>query len=251
MEPAMFKRFCLFALSAVVMALLLPKAHAAELAVMPVAVQLDRMKNRATVMVQNNGSEPVTVQADALAWQREGGQDQHQPSDALIVNPPIFTIEPGRSQVVRLGLRSTDTHEQERTFRLVLREVPTAPRPDVLATSAGVRVLVALRIPVYVAPQRVSRSERWELTPGEGGQVMARVTNTGNVHLRLKHLSLADGSAQPLAEQMIGAVLLAGESRSWPLRVQRTAGAGEALTLSVSDEGRPGPQHVAVHWPQR
>jgi fimbrial chaperone protein len=245
----MIKRFCLLALSALMLALLLPRARAADLAVMPVAVQLDRLKSRATVMVQNNGREPVTVQADVLAWQREGGQDRHAGTDALIVNPPVFTIEPGRSQVVRLGLREAQSHDHERTYRLVLREVPTPPAPGEISFSAGVRVLVALRIPVYVAPVAVQRSERWELLPGEDGSVTARVTNTGNVHLRLTSLRLSDGREQPLAEQMLGAVLLAGESRSWPLQLNMAAAGGAPLTLSV--QGAQGPQHVAVHLPQR
>jgi fimbrial chaperone protein len=201
---------------------LTPAAHAAELAVMPVAVQLDRLKSRATVMVQNNGSQPVTVQADALAWQRDGGQDRHAGTDALLVNPPVFTIEPGRSQVVRLGLRdpaAVAAHDPERTYRLVLREVPTPPPPGSLNFSAGVRVLVALRIPVYVSPLQVQRSERWELLAGDGGAPTARVTNTGNVHIRLASLRLADGSEQALAEPLRGTVLLAGETRSWPQHV--------------------------------
>jgi fimbrial chaperone protein len=201
---------------------LMPAAQAAELAVMPVAVQLDRLKSRATVMVQNNGSQPVTVQADALAWQRDGGQDRHAGTDALLVNPPVFTIEPGRSQVVRLGLRdpaAVAAQDPERTYRLVLREVPTPRAPGSLDFSAGVRVLVALRIPVYVAPPQVQRSERWELLPGDGSAPTARVTNTGNVHIRLASIRLADGSEQALAEPLRGMVLLAGETRSWPQHV--------------------------------
>lgn len=41
--------------------------RAADVTLMPVAVKLDRANDRATVQVQNNGQEPVLMQAEAIA----------------------------------------------------------------------------------------------------------------------------------------------------------------------------------------
>lgn len=220
-------------------------AAAGELSVLPVAVQMTALKSRASVTVLNHGRETVTVQADALSWQREGDVDRHAPAGEMLVNPPVFALAPGQQQVVRLGLRDgTPPAEHERTYRLVLRELPVPAPSD--GVSAGVRVLVALRLPVYVAPAQPQRGERWELVQDADGRLHARVTNTGNVHLRLARMRL-DAAGLRLDERDLGAVLLAGETRSWPLAT--TPAAGQTLTLTV--QAGHGHSQVALRVPAR
>lgn len=224
-------------------------AMAADVGVMPVAVQLSRDQDRATVQVQNHGTEPVTLQADAVSWTRlPGALDDDAPTDALIVNPPVFTVQPGRTQVLRVGLRKSAEAEKEATFRMVLREVPNAASAQAAAVSGSVRVLMALRVPVYVAPREVKRDQRWEVKHDAHGRLTAQVSNTGNVHLKVGGLKLRDGSAIPLAEQDAAAVLFPGESRSFVLAT-RTAVPRDPMTLEVvTDRGL---QHVPVQLAAR
>ncbi len=242
-------------LAFVLAVVLAPAAQAADLAVMPVAVQMTALKSRSSVTVQNNGREPVVVQADVVGWQRQDGVDRHGPAQEMLVNPPVFTLPPGQSQIVRLGLRDgTPAQADERTYRLVLRELPAAA-PNI---SAGVQVLMAIRLPIYVAPAAPRRGEQWTLARNAEGRLEATLTNTGNVHLRVAGLTL-DAGGQVLARQEVGAVLLAGETRRWILdeapgaAVAATAAASAAgetpLTLSV--RGEQGAQHVALRVPPR
>ncbi len=221
------------------------QALATELGVSPVTLQFDRLRNRGTVQVLNLGAEPVTVQADAVAWRREAGRDIDEPTQDLLLNPPIFTIPPGQSQVVRVGLRRPVDEERETLYRLVLRELPPAPGtgPQV---SAQVRVLMALRLPVYVAPASIRRDARWTALHTADGQVVAEIHNQGNVHLRLAHLRLLGAdTAAPLAERHGGAVLLPGEKLRVVLDVPNAA---TPRTLEVQHD--QGTQHVAVSPPR-
>jgi fimbrial chaperone protein len=220
-------------------------AAGADLGIMPVSVQLDRQHSRSTVQVVNRGSEPVILQAGAIAWTREGGLDVDAPTGELIVNPPLFTLQPGQTQVVRLGLRRATDAQQETSYRLVLQEVPAAVAPDALGVSGTVRVLVALRVPVYVAPNTVVRDERWKARTDSEGNLIAEVRNAGNVHLKVGSLRLREGDASqaPMAEQAVGTVLFPGEMRSFRLRPRQTL-AGTPLTLEVMTDR--GPQHVAL-----
>lgn len=194
--------------------------RAADVTLMPVAVKLDRANDRATVQVQNNGQEPVLMQAEAIAWTRAGGLDLDGPTNDLIVNPPVFTVQPGQTQVLRLGLRRSQALEQEATYRIVLREVPM-PRPsDVLNVAGSVRVLVALRVPVYVAPDQVKRGEQWKVSRADNGDLLAQVSNTGNVHLKVAELRLATDGGQAVAlhaQKGSSAVIFPGEQRSFRL----------------------------------
>lgn len=210
--------------------------RAADVTLMPVAVKLDRANDRATVQVQNNGQEPVLMQAEAIAWTRVAGLDVDGPTSDLIVNPPVFTVQPGQTQVLRLGLRRTQQLEQEATYRIVLREVPM-PRPsDALNVAGSVRVLVALRVPVYVAPAQVRRSEQWQVSRGAGGEVLAQVANTGNVHLKVAELRLHGDAGQPLAslaQKGSHAVIFPGEQRTF-----RLPAAAQATQVQVqTDQG--------------
>lgn len=194
--------------------------RAADVTLTPVNVRLDRLNDRATVQVQNNGQEPVLMQAEAIAWSRVGGIDIDGATTDLIVNPPVFTVQPGQTQVLRLGVRRQQELAQEGTYRIVLREVPM-PRPsDALNVAGSVRVLVALRVPVYVAPTQVRRAEQWKLSRTASGELLAQVANTGNVHLKVGELRLQGDDGLPLAlvnQKGSHSVIFPGEQRTFRL----------------------------------
>ena len=224
-------------------ALLVPGvARAADVSIMPVNVQLSRGTDRATVQVQNNGNEAVTMQAEGILWTRQNGQDVDGPTSDLLVNPPIFTLQPGQVQVLRVGLRRPPDLQQEATYRMVLREVPV-PRPggDTQVTGA-VRVLVALRVPVYVAPNQVRRESSWSVQRAAGGETVATVTNAGNVHVKVSELRVtaANGEVKSIAVPGAQSVVFPGEQRSY--RIQTPSGPPASLQVMTNE----GLQQVAT-----
>ncbi|UXH77698.1 fimbrial biogenesis chaperone [Roseateles amylovorans] len=217
-------------------------ARAADVSIMPVNVRLDRLNDRATVQVQNNGTESVTMQAEGIAWTRQNGQDVDAPTNELLVNPPIFTLQPGQVQVLRVGLRRRPDLENEATYRMVLREVPVPRANDGTRVTGAVRVLVALRVPVYVAPNTVRRAEAWQVQRAANGETVATVTNSGNVHLKVAELRLAGngGDTKVLAVQGAQSVIFPGEQRTF--RLQTPASPPSSLQV-LTDQGL---QHVAL-----
>lgn len=212
--------------------------RASDVSLMPVNVQLDRNNDRATVQVMNNGSEPVIMQAEAIAWNRVGGVDHDGPTSDIIVNPPVFTIKPGQTQIVRVGLRRNQELAQEGTYRMVLREVPGLNLANVGNVNGSVRVLVAMRVPIYVAPSNVQRSQRWQLGQDGKGNMVATVSNTGNVHLKLGELRTQgpNGESLVLASQSgPAAVIFPGEERSFPLKL--AASAAPPKLQALTDQG--------------
>jgi fimbrial chaperone protein len=240
----MIKRLFQALLLLALLPLALVPARAADIGLMPVNVRLDRLNDRATVQVTNNGAEPVVMQADAIAWSRVDGKDIDGPTSDIIVNPPIFTLQPGQTQVLRVGLRRNQELQQEATYRMVLREIPMPRLSDIGQVAGQVRVLVALRVPVYVAPAKVQRAERWSLRREPGGELVASVANTGNVHLKVSELRLqGEGTqGQVLALQGPGAVIFPGEQRSFRLRAG--SGAPPSRLEVVTDRGL---QQVALN----
>ena len=227
--------------------------RAADVTLMPVNVHLDRNNDRTTVQVVNNGSEPVIMQAEAIAWSRVDGKDIDGPTTDIIVNPPVFTVKPGQTQVVRVGLRRSQDLQQEATYRMVLREVPGLHLGDVGSVNGSVRVLVSLRVPIYVAPMKIVRDQQWKLQSAADGDVIAKVSNAGNVHMKIADLRLQGEGSEGLVIEQKGpqAVIFPGEERSYRLKraVAATGDAGGAATLQATRlqiRTDQGVEHVAL-----
>jgi fimbrial chaperone protein len=197
-----------------------PPARAADIGVSPVTINLDRANSRATVNVVNNGLGAVVMQAEVVEWKRlPGPLDDDAATTDMIVNPAVFSLEPGQSQVVRVGLRKAAQADREGTYRVVLREVPTPPQPGETRVSGQVRVLMALRLPVYVAPVNVVRDPRMHAVEQADGSIVASIRNEGNVHIRVGRLRVRPGNADPAApassEQAVADVVFPGEMRQF------------------------------------
>ncbi len=100
------------------------EAAAASFVVNPVRVNLGADQRVVSLTVRNNGSAAVRVQAQPMRWLVQGEADQYETTDQLLVSPPLFALEPGATQIVRVGLRIPHIGALEQSYRLYLSEVP-------------------------------------------------------------------------------------------------------------------------------
>jgi fimbrial chaperone protein len=219
-------------------------AQAGSLSVMPVVVALSDHKVREAITVTNQGDERVTTHVDVVSWTQSDGKDVFAPTTDVLLNPGVFTLEPGQVQVLRLGWRGKVPLDTERTYRILLREVPPVAPLQTKPTSspaealpARVRVLLELRIPIYVAPQKVVHRPDWQARRLDGHTIEVRFRNQGNVRTVVHDLQLASGSGEPLGDPLdVHAAVLAGQERLWTLPLPK-AGAAD-LTVDVrADQG--------------
>lgn len=221
-----------------------PLVHAADVGLVPMAAYLNSGASHTMVQVVNQGADEVMLQAEAIVWRRDGGVDKDGPlAGDLVASPAVFTLAPGRTQIVRLSLRRSVEADRETAYRLVLRELPaTGASPSPRANSQAPAALT-LRVPVYVAPAAVRREQRWQARIDGDGQLVAQVVNTGNVHYKVGALRVL-GDTEPATVVAHGsqAVLFPGEARSFRLRAP-TLAANKPLSLEVRTEF--GMQHVA------
>lgn len=179
----------------------------------PLRVDFGGTTRTAALTVRNDDTVPVVVQADALAWSQESGQDDLAPSRDLLVSPVVFTLAPGGSQLVRVALRREVDASRELAYRLTLQEVPQAASPGF----TGLQVALRLSVPVFVAPRSPAEPQlAWSATRSATGAVTVTVRNQGAAHARLQGFALktADGGAT-LVEQPALAYVLPGASRRW------------------------------------
>lgn len=216
------------------------EAQAGSLTVMPITVQLSApSKVREALYVTNNGNELMRVQVDAVAWAQSNGQDAFVPTPDLMINPGMFEVQPGQTQVLRMGWRGTPS-SREQTYRIILRELPvaamvstpSAAAPTIAAPGMAIKVLLEMRLPVYLAPAKAEGEPAWSARRLGLDSVEVRLDNQANVHTVIDELRVqGEGTDKALATQGVHAAVLAGQQRRWVLPLASNATGPLALVV--------------------
>lgn len=198
-------------------ALLVPRPVAAAGAwrVIPILLEFDQKTRSGVITLYNEGENKVTLQIKSSAWSQDGaGKDQYQDDAELIFFPRLLTIEPGKSQVLRVGMQ-IPAISVEKTYRLFIEEIPEPRKAD-----QGATIAIALRfgVPIYAAPLKSEPGGEFVTAVLEKGKVSTVIKNTGNVHFRIQTVQLVGKDAtggEVLRQKIDGWYLLSGVSRPY------------------------------------
>ena len=189
-------------------------ANASGLQVAPVGVSLTPEAPAGSLTLSNVGESKLHAQVRVYAWRQDRDGDTLEPSEDLMVSPPMIALEPGAQQLVRVirngPAPAPGTGEQ--SFRIVIDELPIGER-----SGRGLDFVLRYSLPVFV--ENDSRGDRpalaWDLFEKDGA-VALQVTNEGGKHAQIADVAVraADGSRIVLAEGLLG-YALPGASRTW------------------------------------
>ena len=184
-------------------------AAAGTLEVNPVLLEINANRRTATVTLRNQEAVPVTIRAYPLGWRQAGGGEEYAETTAVIVSPPVFTIAPGATQLVRVGLRSSAGARQ--AYRLILEEVPDANPGN------GIRVALRLNLPLYaMIPSGQASAVRWSAWQ-ESGSWVVEAANSGPGYVRLSHDVAQEATGIRAGNDVNFGTLLPGATRRWRL----------------------------------
>lgn len=208
---------------------------AGPLQIAPVRVDLDADTPLQTLRLRNTGDYPVVIEQEAMAWSQVNGEDTFAPTEDIIICPPVFELEPGAEQILRVGVLGTPSQsEQERSYRLFVREV----LPEVEESKDQLRLAVELSLPVFIAPAKSSGQPPLRWTLGPDGELQVR--NDGAVHVRISAITLRDEQGQTIYDSRVLKYALSGAAISWSLAGEGNGdGLDKAVSLTaVTDQGR-------------
>jgi fimbrial chaperone protein len=201
----------------ILIALLSGRAGTAQaLSVLPVNIFLQPGQKATTMTVTNQGSRETAIQIRAYAWNQPNSEDQLTTSDSVVVSPPIATIAPGATQVVRLILRLPPlSGDKEATYRILVDQIPAPAEPGV------VQVVLRLSIPIFALPTtRAVSIVRYHLELN-AGQMYLVGFNEGRRHEAIRDIVLSTSDGRKLQTGPgISPYVLSGATRRWLIAAQ-------------------------------
>ena len=196
-------------------------ATASTFHVSPVRVDVGGISRSGVITIRNaSETDSVVIQASTFKWSQVDGEDVNSPTNDLIVNPPIFTIEAGGKQTVRVGpkdLRLAASSDSELTYRLLLSEIPQ-PLPS---GTLAVAVSLNLSVPVYFEPRAGSvdkTAPKITLRRNDKDNLIAHVLNDGAKSMKITNIQLVDRTTRAVIAHTEGfRHVLSKSIITWPL----------------------------------
>lgn len=178
----------------------------AQIDVSPIRLELSQNHDKDVVRITNNEDHVKSYQVEVVAWsQTDDRREVYEPTDQLIAVPPIFTLERGENQAVRVGLMAPPDETTERAYRVFVTEL-ASPRPEA-QDGMAIKMRLRIGIPVFVAPTSGLPTATLDFVESMqvDNQVFMRFRNNGNVHVKVTEVQL---SAPGLADKVVSPALL-------------------------------------------
>lgn len=165
-------------------------------------------------------------------WSQENGKDVLTPTREVLVNPTIFEVPANGRQLVRLGLLGKPAQDVERSYRLVLREVPSAAQ----LKGGTVGVLLQVSVPLFVPLEGAAAKLDWRATLA-GKDLTLDIANRGNRHAQILHLKIV-GPSGTLVDAGGSTYVLPGGNGHIALKLANPPKPGDMLRIDAhTDNG--------------
>jgi fimbrial chaperone protein len=202
-------------------------AHAATLQISPVLVDLAPQQAATGIMLRNPGTTPIYGQVRVYAWDQAQGDDVLTPTTEIQASPPIIQVPSKGEQLVRLVRSGNDLAPLQKSYRLVIDEIPDPSTPLRMRYSVPVFVAGATPEPTPELAWRVTRA---------GKEWILRLDNTGTRYAQVASLQIVGGADAQVAkvDGLLG-YALAQRQREW--RIPARHGAAGPLKIKALVNG--------------
>ena len=212
-------------------------ALAGSLSITPVRVELSNAQRSVALTVRNDGDQPSVVQAQLVAWSQESNEDKLDPTVDLLASPPIFTVAPGASQILRVALRRAPDSAVERTYRILVNEVPGKPQPGF----TGAQFALKISLPIFVDAMtgKTAPNIEWSAKLAPTGELVLTLANIGSRHLQVHSAEVLNDQSTVDAAISSMFYVLPGQRRTMSMKPieGRTPAAGRYKVRAESDAG--------------
>ncbi len=216
-------------------------SQASSFVVFPLQVVLSPKAANTLLSVSNRDGQPLRLQLSVYAWaQNAKGEMQLTPTQDVVFFPRLLTVGPGEERKVRIGA-GTPFAAAEKTYRLIVEELPLLAKAGEGGAGVQVRVLMRLSIPIFLQPAQPVAKGQIEAMALRHRRFSFALKNLGNVHLlpqavEVKGLGAAGESL--FAQKAANWSVLAGGLREYELELP-AADCARIKTLTVEVKSNP------------
>lgn len=194
-------------------------AGASTVVIWPVDPTIAAKQQATALWLENKGTNTVTLQVRTLGWSQEKSTDALGAQEEVVASPPIAEVAPGQRQLVRLIRRVSADAAGERSYRLLIDELPQPPNAEAdVRASAQLAVQMRYSIPLFTygvtAPSAPRLAVRVESISGTRYLI---ISNAGDRHARLTDLRVGTGARQIVLRGGLAGYVLAGATMRWAL----------------------------------
>lgn len=208
-------------------------SYAAALSVSPTGVSLDARETTGSVQLGNKGDKTVVVQISVVKWTQQNGKDVYTKTEDILVSPPILSVAPRDSQILRVGLVSPQNPIEEAAYRMFIKEVPKKVK-----RSPGIHTILQLSLPVFVKPAKENSNLQWAAHKTGQQNLSIRLVNSGNVHARIAKFALYQPSqAKPFFTKSVFNYVLPRQSATWNFKLAQPINSSSLKMLVTTDRG--------------
>lgn len=196
----------------------------------PTLIELPVGSAAGRMTLSNSGDGAVAAQVRIYAWTQADGVDRLEPTTDVVASPAIGEIAPGAEQVVRLVRQGPAPAGVDRTYRVVVEELPSAGQDNTVNIRMRYVIPMFLRAPDAPAPALACRM-------AAASQLICDNRGGRAAQLGASRLKNAGGRQSVLSEGLYGYVL-PGASRRWELPPELQIPAGADLTMETQVNGQ-------------
>jgi fimbrial chaperone protein len=205
-------------------------AQANSLTVSPVLVDVVAPRATTTVTLESSGPEQINAQVRVFKWTIVDGKDKLVPTKDVVASPPAVKVKANGKAVIRLVRRSKQPVGVEENYRLLVSQVPSAPK-----VNQGVGIAFQYSIPAFFTPKGSEPSIQWSAAASKGNLVVKAV-NTGGRRLRVANLEVKKGGKSYQVGGGISGYVLANSTRLWVVK-GGAKGLKNGSTVQIVAEG--------------
>ncbi|MFZ6872200.1 molecular chaperone [Undibacterium sp. Di27W] len=206
-------------------------AHASNFEIAPVVLELGMNRSAGVIRIVNKDDHAITLQVRGYEWTQLGNDDQLNSTEALLISPPMFNIQPGAAQVIRVVSRQPQVSSSELAYRLLIDEIPDSDQTTV-------KFKFRISMPVFLQPEKKQAPKiDWRVESGNKQAIV--VQNLGGQRTKLLNISLGLPDGRRVAPKAAAnPYALAGAKRRYEFETDIALKAGLPVKIyAIADTG--------------
>ncbi|ELY3086782.1 fimbrial biogenesis chaperone [Klebsiella aerogenes] len=221
---------------------------ASSVLVWPIFQTISANEKGSELWLENRGASAVNLQLRIFGWDQKESRDVYADQSDVVASPPFANVQPGQRQLIRLMRVSPVASGEEKSYRIVIDEIPAAqPVKQTDKSSAGLNMRMRYVLPLFTYGQGaeplklessvepIRTSLNWSLS----GQNLC-INNAGNQHARLSSVYWSTSAGKPQNEQTQGLLgyILAKRRVCFPTPARAANASGMRLYAKLTDNSQ-------------